>query len=66
MIMYFATGFPIMNKKGREQEIRDRFGMNRLFSFADQNGEGGFRARVIRSLEVYTGHIYSGREESEL
>lgn len=66
MRVYLATGFPVINRKGREAEIRDKFGAKRLYSFADHDAPTGFRAKVTRSLEVYTGHIYSKRKGSEL
>ena len=65
MIVYLAAGFPVINKTGREQEIKEKFGANRLFSFADHYSDY-FRAKITRALEVHTGHIYSKREKSEL
>jgi hypothetical protein len=62
--IFLATGYSVMNPVGREQEIRDMFGMRRLFSYADHQNKC---AKVTRCLEVYSDHIYSKREgESEL
>ena len=59
MKIFMATGYSIMNLKDREREIRDKFGMRRLFSYADIQNKC---ARVTRCLEVYSGHIYSKKE----